>query len=116
MIDKECPAEPVVGDDGSARGGFAKAAEILNGLFPNRPRPISRQLVHKWWLYRHFNGFPAAIDISGSGKGRPVFDLDAVAAWYVSYRRHRGAPGNQEQTIRTTAGTPTADGKDTLAA
>lgn len=118
MNDKERPAEPVVGDEGTAQGGFAMAAKHLNTLFPVRQRPISRQLVHKWWLFRHFNGFPETIATSGTGTGRPVFDLNAIATWYTSYRRHRGARSCQEPAKNVTATTsspPSADG-DTMAA
>jgi hypothetical protein len=120
MGDKECPAEPVVGDQ-DRQGGFAKTAEHLNELFPNRRRPISRQLVHKWWLYRHLNGFPASKDTSGTvngGKGRPIFDFDAVDTWYrqsISYRRHYGAYGNQPPA-RESGTKPITDDGDTLAA
>jgi len=124
MNDKECPAEPVVGDEGAGQGGFAKVAEHLNRLYPNRPRLISRQLVHKWWMHRHFNGFPAAIESTGSpgtsgGRGRPVFDIAAVEAWHTHYlqTRHRGAPWTpvQEHAQRaSTAGSPKGD--DSLAA
>lgn len=120
MTDKECPTEPGAGDDGTARGGFAKVAEHLNELYPNRQRPISRQLVHKWWLYRHFNAFPAAVESKGTtrgGEGRPVFDKAEVARWYASYSRHRGAaaPAAPEQTPHTEIGSTTADGEDVAA-
>lgn len=116
MSDKECPAEPVVGDEGTAQGGFARAAEHLNALYPVRRRPISRQLVHKWWLHRYFNGFPEAVALSGTGKGRSVFDLKAIAEWYASYRRHRGAIDRQPAPTTLTASKPSAEGEDTLAA
>jgi hypothetical protein len=122
MTDKERPAEPVVDDDGTAdRGGFAKAAEHLNKLYPTRPRPISRQLVHKWWHYRHFNDFPEAVQTTGTangGKGRSVFDLTEVENWYASYLRHRGvhSTASQEQTQRITGTEPSTDDKGTLAA
>lgn len=123
MDDTERPAEPVVGDTGNDRGGYAKAAERLNEFDPHRPRPISRQLVHKWHFHRHFNGFPAAVETTGStnGKGRPVFDLDAVEAWYISYRRHRrhdaAASGAlKEQTKNVTVTEPTEAPRDSLVA
>lgn len=119
MSDKEHPAEPATGGDGTARGGFAKAAEHLNRLYPTRPRPISRQLVHKWWLYRHFNGFPEAVDATArtanGGKGRPVFDMASVTSWYVSYLRHRGA-ASSTQMQRITGTEPTSDGRERRAA
>lgn len=87
------PAEPVVGDEGSAgQGGFQKIADHLNMLYPTRPRPISRQLVHKWWMHRHFNAFPEAVNPPGSangGKGRPLFDITAVETWHAHYIRTR---------------------------
>lgn len=121
MVDKECPAEPVVGDKGKDRGGFAKAAEHLNDLFPVRRRPISRQLVHKWWLFRHSNGFPEAIEKTdgngNGGKGRPVFDLDAITDWYVRYCDTRLVHGAKPLPPQQTTTRATNDGgEDTLAA
>ena len=122
MIDKERPAEPVVDDTDTPRtGGFAKVAEQLNKDYPVRRRPISRQLVHKWWICRHSNGFPEATAVRGSasgGRGRPVFDLDEVDAWYVKYsgtrlRVHGGRPQTQPTTASETTAT---DSGDTLAA
>lgn len=119
MNDKECPAEPVVGDNGTGarRGGFAKIAERLNELHPSRQRPVSRQLVHKWWMYRHFNAFPAAIDSTGSpgtsgGKGRPIFDIAAVEAWHAHYIQTRHRPTQAQHTAPAQA---SEDG-DSLAA
>jgi hypothetical protein len=105
MSDKERPAEPGAGDEGTARGGFARVAEHLNELYPNRQRPISRQLVHKWHFHRRFNSFPEAIGFKGTGnggQGRPEFDLGVVTDWYASYRRHRGAQALQETVRRST--------------
>lgn len=116
MNDKECPAEPVVDDDGTpAQGGFQKVADHLNALYPTRTRPISRQLVHKWWMFRHFNAFPEARDSNGTangGKGRPLFDIAAVEAWHASYLQHRGAgTASPKREQRLTAGEPPADGE-----
>lgn len=121
MNDKECPAEPAAGDDGPARGGFAEAAKHLNRFHPTRQRPISRQLVHKWWLYRHWNDFPEAVDVTGTangGKGRPVFEMRDVKDWYVSYLRHRGVhnSASRGQTQRVTSTKTSPNDGDTLAA
>lgn len=121
MNDKECPAEPVVDDDGTGgRGGFTKVAERLNTLHPTRTRPISRQLVHKWWMYRHFNAFPDAVMSAGTangGKGRPLFDIPAVEAWYASYRQHRleCTASTRKRTQHVTAAESSTE-DDTLAA
>lgn len=91
------PAQPGGDDKETSSAGFAAVARRLNELFPERPRPISRQLVHKWFLHRHYNGFPAAFP-AGSGMGRPVFDMEAVVDWYISHRRHHGGEPLIEQT------------------
>lgn len=96
MFGKQHPAEPVVDDNGESQGGFAWIAGQLNDLYPNRPRPISRQLVHKWWVHREWNRFPEAVGMVGSGRGRPVFSRRAVIKWYVHYRHTRGAPLSEE--------------------
>lgn len=90
------PAEPVVDGNGKTEGGFAELARQLNLRHPGRRRPISRQLVHKWWMFRHYNRFPEAIDSRGNtsgGKGRPVFDIDSVVTWYADYRKYHAAQG-----------------------
>jgi hypothetical protein len=92
MFRKQHPTEPVVDDNGESQGGFAWIAGQLNALHPNRPRPISRQLVHKWWVHRAYNRFPEAIGKVGSGKGRPIFSRGAVIKWYDRYRDTRGTP------------------------
>jgi hypothetical protein len=110
------PAEPVVGDQGSAAlGGFAKIADHLNALYPNRPRPISRQLAHKWWMYRHSNGFPEAVNSNGSangGRGRPLFDIAAVEKWHANYieTRRRQTPLTAQRGPRTAAAEPQVPG------
>lgn len=120
MSDKERPAEPGAGDDGTARrGGFAKAAERLNELYPVRRRPISRQLVHKWWLFRHSNGFPESVESTGSGnggKGRPVFDLTAVETWYAKYQDTRRTAHAPHTHKPHTADEPADENGDQLAA
>lgn len=119
MNDKECPTEPAAGDAGKApTGGFAKVAERLNELYPTRPRLISRQLVHKWWFHRHFNRFPDSIDSTGSGnggKGRPVFDIEAVVAWYADYLRTRHRVTSQELPAAAIPSSAAPD-DDTMAA
>lgn len=92
MADKEHAAEPVVDDKGRTQGGFSEVAQLLNELFPKRRRPISRQLVHKWWLYRHDNQFPGAIDTVGTshdGRGCSKFSYTEVVHWYELHRRYR---------------------------
>lgn len=101
MTEGKRPAEPATDDKEKTRGGFAWVAEELNRKFPPAPhqRPISRQLVHKWWTKRHDNGFPEAIAIKGSangGRGHHVFQAQDITDWYVLYRRTRlrgNAPG-----------------------
>ena len=110
--DKELPAEPVVGDEGTDQGGFAEVARHLNREYPERRRPISRQLVHKWWIYRKSNRFPEAIGSKGrgnGGQGRPYFDLNAVAEWYERYTDTRqrsvsATPAQAQHTSRRTTG------------
>lgn len=112
MIDKEGAAEPDAGTDGKDKGGFAKVAERLNTLYPKRQRPISRQLVHKWHFNRHFNSFPESVGTTGTGEGRPVFDLKEVEDWYARYIDTRKPSGQRPRRQNTT----TAHGEDTLAA
>jgi hypothetical protein len=120
--DKECSAELGAGDHKTPRlGGFAKAAERLNREYPGRVRPISRQLVHKWWLFRHSNRFPEAVNATGTGTGRPEFDLDEVETWYVRYMETRGGTHkisqqrNQAPSSTVVTGEPD-NGNGTLAA
>lgn len=114
MDDKERPAEPDAGDNGGAqRGGFAKVAKHLNELHPERRRPISRQLVHKWWLSRRSNRFPEAVETTGSsngGRGNHIFDFAAVAVWYAEYRRTRQYEPRSEQRSKTVIPPPAGDG------
>lgn len=101
------PDEPTTDDKEKTQGGFAWVAEELNKKFPPAPhqRPISRQLVHKWWTKRHDNGFPEAITIKGStngGRGHHVFRAKDVTAWYVLYRKTRlrsSAPGATDKPL-----------------
>lgn len=82
------PAEPVV-DDGSY-GGFTAIARELSNMHPERTRPFSRQLVHRWYLNREYNDFPEAQPVlAKSGKIKLWFRLDAVYEWHQSYRRYR---------------------------
>lgn len=114
MPREQHPAEPVVGDNGKSEGGFAEIARQLNDLYPNRPRPISRQLVHKWWMFRHYNAFPEAVKTKGStnGQGRPVFDVENVIDWYASYLRHRGAPLYEKKDTVVHTAQPQQPGED----
>lgn len=95
MNEDHDPAEPA-GDDKEEPRGFAGVAKWLNKHYPNRKRPISRQLVHKWYLYRHHNGFPGSV----TTMGRSAFDLEDVEKWYVKFRSSHGDPGIQRQTPR----------------
>jgi hypothetical protein len=90
MDEAHGPAEPVEEDSGKRTGGFAAVAERLNKIHRDRRRPISRQLVYKWYIHRSYNRFPEPTAVTGSGAGRPVFDLATVEDWYVSYRGYRG--------------------------
>ena len=96
MNEDHGPAEPA-GDDKEGPTGFAGVARWLNREYPNRKRPISRQLVHKWYLYRHHNGFPASIATTG----RPAFDITDVEQWYVKYRSSHGEPHIRRRTPHT---------------
>jgi len=81
------PAEPVV-DDGSY-GGYAEIARLLSSLQPERERPYSRQLVHRWYLRRGYNGFPESKRVvTESGKVKYKFDMAAVERWHHAYRAH----------------------------
>lgn len=116
MNDSHRPAEPA-GDD-KERGGYTEVAKRLNKKYPERKRPISRQLVHKWYMYRHHNGFPAPESMSGSGTGRPEFNLAGAEEWYVNYRRSHGDPQIQQRSTSTPIDPRSIrnDGGDSLAA
>lgn len=105
MSDKERPADSVVDGKGRTRGGFSEVAHLLNERFPRRRRPISRQLVHKWWLFRHDNRFPEAADTEGTsrgGRGSAKFHYAAVVEWYELHRQPR------DERRYTTQGAPPA--------
>ena len=84
------PAEPVETiPESSPYGGFAKIAQRLNALHPERSLPISRQLVHKWWQHRETNEFPEARVVEIDGKPTSAFDLAAVERWHEWWLRKR---------------------------
>lgn len=110
MTDTEHPADPVVDSKGRTQGGFTEVAQLLNELFPKRRRPISRQLVHKWWVYRYDNQFPEAIDAVGTsrgGRGCSKFSYTAVVSWYEVHRRCRDE--RRYTSSSTTVAAPLAD-------
>lgn len=117
MNEEQRPAEPAEDDKEDTCAGFAGLARYLNDEYPGRKRPISRQLVHKWYLYRHHNGFPGPISKSGNG-GRPVFDKEDVDKWYVGFRRSHGDPQIKQRTTTPASGSQAIrnDGGDSLAA
>jgi hypothetical protein len=117
MTGNHHPAEPVVDDKKRAHGGFAGIAKLLNKRYPDRRRPISRQLVYKWWTNRHYNRFPETSAMQGSangGRGNPVFNYREVVEWYTTYQRHHGGPLHQKND--TTAQTQHTGEDDALAA
>lgn len=81
------PAEPV--EDDSTHGGFAEIARRLNAFHPERSRPISRQLVHRWFECKGSNRFPEPQLVEINGKPRSAYDLDEVQRWYVDRERER---------------------------
>jgi hypothetical protein len=120
MNEDHGPAEPA-GDDKEEQQprGFAGLARWLNNEYPNRKRPISRQLVHKWFLYRHHNGFPAPVSPpGGGGSGRPTFDVEEVDRWYFKFRGSHGEPGIQRRTSQVRQDNPSTNsgGEKPLAA
>ena len=106
-------AEPA--EKGKTHGGYADIARRLNALHPERPRPISRQLVERWYQCRGSNQFPErhSVEVAG-GRALVLFDLQAVERWYVRERRgnppietiplfqvdYRGHPIDAEQSAR----------------
>jgi hypothetical protein len=122
MEEQRRSTDPVVDSKGRTHGGYAGVAEVLNTLFPYRRRPISRQLVQKWWEYREVNEFPAAAATSGNfnrGRGRPEFDYAAVVKWYRSKRQHRDEVRyrrSRTEVITPTQATSTGTGETSLAA
>lgn len=86
----ENPTEPVVEDDGSYKG-FSAIARLLSAQQPDRERPYSRQLVHKWYQNRGTNKFPEARQVrTKTGKVRAMFVMTDVEDWYrTTYPEHR---------------------------
>jgi hypothetical protein len=94
----ERPAEPV--DTGNTYGGFAEIARRLNALHPERAKPISRQLVAKWYACRETNGFPERMPMDEvDGRVRVLFDLVAVERWHISWRMTRPVVNPPIETI-----------------
>jgi hypothetical protein len=85
----ENPAQPVT-DDGTY-GGYSQIARRLSTLNPERANPYSRQLVHRWYRCRDYNGFPESQLVkTRSGKVKAMFRMADVEAWHRSYRNtHR---------------------------
>jgi hypothetical protein len=71
--------------DGRPHGGFSDAALHLTLA---SERMVSRQLVHRWWMKRHINGFPEPAHVTADG--RALFDLQKIEAWYASYVPAKG--------------------------
>lgn len=86
----ENPTELVVDDDGKTYGGFSEIARMLNAQQPDRERPYSRQLVHKWYINRGHNRFPEAHPVrTRSGRVRLMFNKNVVDDWHRIYRQTR---------------------------
>jgi len=79
-------------EQGSTYGGFADIARRLNALHPERTKPISRQLVHRWFQCRESNGFPDkhCTEVDG-GRNRVLFNLQDVERWHTTQHRPRPA-------------------------
>lgn len=88
MNDTHRPTEPV--GEAKEPQGFAGIARHLNELHPDRRRPISRQLVYKWYICRRTNRFPEPVATSGGGSGHSVWDLETVATWYEKWSYYHG--------------------------
>lgn len=84
------PAEPVVSGS-STHGGFADIARRLNALHPEREKPISRQLVERWYKCRDTNRMPERCPVQVDGKEKVLFNLQAVEQWHTRWLRERGA-------------------------
>lgn len=83
------PAEVVDNADG-LYAGYAAIARHLSALNPERPRPVSRQLVHRWYQRSGYNNLPAPCRVRvRSGKVKLMFDVTAVEQWYRLYRMTR---------------------------
>lgn len=116
MNEEQRPAEPAGDDKEDSCAGFAGLARFLNEEFPERRRPISRQLVHKWFLYRHHNGFPGPVSMAGGG-GRPEFSKQDVHKWYIRFRSNHGDPQIEQRNTPSPENRAIRnDGGDSLAA
>jgi hypothetical protein len=82
----EHPAE--LAED-STYGGFADIARRLNALHPERQKPISRQLVQRWFTCREVNNFPEATLVKVKGKWGSLFDVEEAVRWYIDRERSR---------------------------
>lgn len=90
----EHPAEPA--EKGiTTYGGFAEIARRLNALHPEREKPISRQLVQRWYLCRGSNGMPDRKSVEVEGKEKVLFNIYDVERWHTRrelLRREKGQP------------------------
>lgn len=84
------PADPA--EHVSTYGGFAEIARRINALHPERPVPISRQLVAKWYECREVNGMPDRHPVQVGGKIKTLFHLDSVVRWHTN--KSAGRPVN----------------------
>lgn len=86
----EHPAAPA--ETGSPHGGFAEIARQINARHPERGKPISRQLVERWYKCRggeRGNGFPERQNVEVDGKFKPLFDIEEVLRWHSRWMRDR---------------------------
>jgi hypothetical protein len=81
------PAAPA--EEESTYGGFAEIARQINARHPERGRPISRQLVERWYKCRGANEFPERRNVEVGGKTKPLFNLDEVMRWHARWLRER---------------------------
>lgn len=93
----DLPAEPAEGN--SIYGGFADIARRLNALHPERNKPISRQLVERWYKCRKTNNFPERQLVTVKGKDRHLFDLRLVELWHST--EHKGRRRMENPPIET---------------
>ena len=91
------PAAPA--ENGSPHGGFAEIARQINARHPERGKPISRQLVERWYKCRDSNEFPERRYVEVGGKMKPVFDLDEVLRWHARWMRDRQPEDHTMGTI-----------------
>lgn len=92
MVESKRSTGPAVDDNGNRYATLAWIAGHINRRFPpkGQRRPVSRQLLHKSWTNREHNRFPEPVVLAGSaGRGRALFNVDAVVAWYVDKRHYR---------------------------